>query len=515
MRVAAIDVGTNSVHLLVADISATGDVKFVEKAREQVELGRGGLDASMLAEDAMQRGLAAMASFRDAIDSLGVDEVTAAATSAVREAKNGSEWVRAVREQTGIHVRVITGGDEARLIYLGARKDLDFSKGYALLLDLGGGSAEFILCDSTQPLVKKSLPLGHIRLAERFGGSDPPSDASWTALRTHVRRALTPMLSDIPPGRFGSFTGTSGAVRTLARMATMAQGGEPPLHDHGLVLRRTELRKLVQVFRTTKRARYQEIPGMDMRRRHTLPYAAAMVYETMKTLGAEEIVASERSLRDGLLIDWALTHQPELNLSQTVAWPRLRAVLRMMDRFDVDRAHAEHVRDLAITLFDSLQEEHQLPGEMRRMLEFGALLHDVGHHIAGEDHNKHGQYLIAHSRLNGFTAPDVAILGNLIRYHRGGRPKKEHVSYAGLTRQQQRTVLWLAGMLRVADGLDRSHEQAVAHIDVQVLDDTIVIRPTCRSAAHLERWAVERRKMLLERTSNKRVEVLFPEEMAQ
>ncbi len=522
MRVAAIDVGTNSVHLLVADITSDGGVRFVEKAREQVELGRGGIDHATLTEDAMQRGLRAMISFKDAIDSLSVEAVTAAATSAVREAKNGSEWIRRVREQTGIHVKVITGADEARLIYLGARKDLDFSRGYALLLDLGGGSAEFILCDSAQPLVKRSLPLGHIRLAERYGLHDPPIDADWAALREHLRRCLTPLLAEIPAGRFGSFTGTSGAVRTLARMATLARGETAPAHDHGLILRRVDLKRLIQRFRTMKRARYQEIPGMDDRRRVTLPYAAAMVYEAMKVFGADEIVASERSLRDGLLVDWALTHKPELDLASMVAWPRLRAVLRMMERYEVERPHAEHVRNLSLSLFDALQDLHDLGGDARRMLEFGALLHDVGHHIAGEDHNKHGQYLIVHSRLNGFTAPDIALLGNLVRYHRGGRPKRTHPAFEAMSRSQQHTLLWLAGILKVADGLDRSHEQPIESVRTEVVDKEIRICAKATAPAHLEHWAVERRKDLLERVSQHTVHVRIdgpenvePDELAE
>ena len=368
MRVAAIDVGTNSVHMLVADVHPDGTLQVVEKAREQVELGRGGMSTNALAPDAMERGLAAMQSFATTLRSLGVEAVTAAATSAVREAKNGTEWTHRVRDTTGIHIRVISGQEEARLIYLGARNDLDFSKGYALLLDLGGGSAEVILADGSRPLCKKSLPLGHIRLTERFGSEDPPTDDTWRALRDHLRAELLPLRTDIPPGRFGTFTGTSGAVRTLARMAALARGEPTPTHDHGLVLTRAELKRLIGEFRRLKKARYSDLPGMDPRRRDTLPYAAAMVYETMRVFDAEKIVASERSLRDGLLVDWIQTHQPELDLAKTVAWPRLRAVLRLMDKYEVDRPHAERVRDLALALFDQLEPLHQLGGEQRRML---------------------------------------------------------------------------------------------------------------------------------------------------
>ena len=501
MRVAAIDVGTNSVHLLVADVSPTGEITVVEKAREQVELGRGGLDRNELADDAIARGLAAMVSFKEAIDGLGVHHVTAAATSAVREAKNGAEFVRTVREQTGIHISVISGPSEARHIYLGTRDDLDFSKGYALILDLGGGSAELILCDSAQPLVQRSLPLGHIRLAEQFGGEDPPDAERYRQMRRHIRQALVPLQNEIPAGHFGTFIGTSGSVRTLARMATLARGEQVPTHDHGLVLRQGELKQLMNTLRATRTSKMSELPGMDMRRKATLPYAAAMVYEAMKVFDAREIVASERSLRDGLVQAWIEKHQPELTLSKTVAWPRMRSILRMMERYQVDRSHAQRVRDMAITLFDGLQPRHELGGDARRMLEFGSLVHDVGHYIAGERHNRHGQYLIQHTRLPGFTAPEVALLGNLVRYHRGGRPKRGHHSFDALSRSQQKTLLWLAGILRVADALDRSHHQPVDEIEVELGDDGIHIMGSPTEHAHIERWAVERRKSLLERVA--------------
>jgi len=507
MRVAAIDVGTNSVHLLVADVDPSGEITVVEKAREQVELGRGGLDRNVLTDDAMERGLSAMVSFREAIDGLGVEDVTAAATSAVREAKNGSTFVRTVRERTGIHINVISGPAEARLIYLGTRADLDFSKGYALILDLGGGSAELILCDSAQPLVQRSLPLGHIRLSEQFAAGDPPSSKRFRELRDHVRTCLLPLQNEIPAGHFGTFIGTSGSVRTLARMATLARGEQVPTHDHGLVLRKAELKRLMNKLRSTKSSRLSDLPGMDMRRKATLPFAAAMVYEAMKVFDAPELVASERSLRDGLLQDWIERNQPELALSKTVAWPRMRAILRLMDRYPVERAHAERVRDLALVLFDGLQPLHELGGESRRMLEFGSLVHDIGHHIAGERHNKHGQYLIQHSRMTGFTAPEVALLGNLVRYHRGGRPKKRHHAFSALSSDQQKTLLWLASILRVADSLDRSHHQPVHEVSLQFDDDAIRIRAVASEHAHLERWAVERRKGLLQRVSGREVVV--------
>ncbi len=507
MRVAAIDVGTNSIHLLVGDVAPSGEITIVEKAREQVELGRGGLDHNRLTPEAIGRGIAAIASFRDAMSGLGVEAINAAATSAVREASNGAAFVRQVRDETGIHVRVISGLDEAQLIWLGARSDLDFSRGYAVLFDLGGGSAEILLCDSSSILASHSLPLGHIRVSEALTSSDPPTRDDINAVRAHTRATLRPVLRDILPGNFGTFVCTSGGVRTLGLMCTLGRGDPKPNHQHGLVIRRDELKQLLLQFQKLKASQLSELPGMDMRRRHTLPSAAAVLYQVMKSLDRDQVVTSERSLRDGLLQDWVVRHQPELSLAKTVAWPKMRSVLRMQERFDVHAAHAEQVRDLSLMLFDGLESLTGLGAESRRTLEFAALLHDVGHHIHPRSHNKHGEYLIRNSLMTGFTAPEVELLACLVRYHRGARPKQRDQRFAALHKSNQRAVQLLSGILRVADGLDRSHNQPIERVDVQTDGEAVVVVAHASDEAHLERWACERRKTLLSTALGRSVEI--------
>lgn len=509
MRVAAIDVGTNSVHLLVADVGPAGELTVVEKAREQVELGRGGIERNVLTPEAMERGIQALVSFRQATDLLQVEAIHAAATSAVREAKNGSEFCKAVRDRTGIHVKVINGHDEARLIWLGVRRDLDLARGPALLVDIGGGSVEVVLCDANGLLAAHSLPLGHIRLSEHFPQSDPPTAAELQAVRKHVRSALAPVLADIRPGGPGTFVGTSGSIRTLAKMALLAKGHPEPQHEHGLVLERSDLKKLLERFTNTRQARLTDLPGMDPRRRATLPTAAAVLYQVMKSLDRDLIVTSERSLRDGLLEDWIEHNQPELRLERTVAMPRMRSVLRLMERYEVDRPHAEQVRSLALALFDGLVGMHGLGPDARRMLEFGALLHDVGHHIDARDHNKHGQYLILNSRLSAFTAPEQAVLASVVRFHRGARPKRNHRHFAALSRVNQRKVEVLSTLIRMADALDRSHHQPISEVRVVTGPEGVTLEAVARQEAFLERWAAERRADLLASVLGRPVRVVL------
>ncbi|MCA9491093.1 MAG: Ppx/GppA family phosphatase [Myxococcales bacterium] len=496
MRIGAIDVGTNSVHLLVADIHGDGTWDVVEKDRIQVELGAGGLDVHKLSPAAWQRGLDAMKRFAEAARTLDVEDIHCAATSAVREAENGADWCREVRNATGVHVRVIPGREEGRLIYLGARADLDFTRGRVLLMDLGGGSTELISCDSESPVTIESLPLGHIRLTEEFPA--PLTKDDLNRLRQRIKAELKPLLNEIKPRSVATLVGTSGTLRLLARMATMARGDRMPEHSHGLVLYRGELDTLVRQLRSTPADQLGSLPGMDPRRQRTITAGAVLVQQVMRAFDKSRLVTSERSLRDGLIVDWILHNRPEIDLLSSVPDPRDRSIQRLMDRFGADPVHAKTVQERSLELFDALAPLHRLGFVERRVLGCAARVHDIGHYIGGASHNKHGAYLIRNSRLHGFTAPEIDLLALVVRYHRGGKPKPEHPEMATLSPDDQQKVRVLAGILRVADGLDRSHSQPVSRIEVELGDGRVLLRAFAVKEAHLERWATERRKDLLE-----------------
>ncbi len=505
MRIAAIDVGTNSVHLMVADIHPDGTWTVVETDRLQVELGAGGLDRNRLSPAAWKRGLVAMERFADAARSLQVEAIHCAATSAVREAENGADWCREVRERTGIHVRTISGREEGRLIYLGARADLDFTPGKVLLMDLGGGSTEFILCDSATPLVIESLPLGHIRLTEEF--PDLHDKESYGRLKRRIREGLAPLTTTVKGKSFHTLVGTSGTLRCLARMATLARGDRMPEHSHGLLLARTELDALVRKLRTTPADERHRIPGLDPRRERTITAGAVLVREVMRAFDKEQLVTSERSLRDGLIVDWILQNRPEIELLSSVPDPRDRSVRRLMDRYGADPAHAHFVCERSLQLFDALAPLHRLGFAERELLGHAARLHDIGHYIDGASHNRHGAYLIRNSRLHGFTAPEIELMATLVRYHRGKKPKPDHPEMAGLGPEERRTIKILAGILRIADALDRSHAQPVERVELDLKDGHLHVRALTSRPAHLERWASERRKSLLEAALHQEIHI--------
>ncbi len=497
MRVAAIDVGTNSIHLLVADVSAEGQISVVEKAREQVMLGRGGIGQRTIAQDAFDRGVEALAAFKIAADGLGCEDIHAAATSAVREASNGQAFCEAVKRRTGIHVRQISGADEARLIWLGARAEVDVSDGPVLLFDVGGGSTEFILATAAGPRMTVSLPLGHIRLSEKHGVGGAFDTAARKATKKAVRKALTALTSRLGDQPIARVVGTSGTVRCLARIATLARGEALPPHGSGLVLRRRDVEAFLGTVEGASRDAIAALPGMDGRRVDTLPAGAVIVREVLKATGAAQLTTLDRSLRDGLVIDWIERHRPEIDLQRTVLDPRARSTILAMRRFAPNERHARHVAELTTTLFDRLAPLHGLPSSDRDLAWSAAMLHDIGHHIAGRGHHRHGMYLLQHIRMPGFTAPETAVLAQVVRYHSRSRPKASHDDFQALPPEDQRRVTRLAGLLRIADALDRSHDQPVTALDVSWDDQAIRVDATMREGGELEHWAVAQRHDVL------------------
>lgn len=507
MRVAAVDVGTNSIHLLVADVAADGRITPVEKAREQVMLGAGGIGHHHIAPDAFARGVEALRRFKVAADSHECEDVHAAATSAVREASNGQEFCETVKGETGIHVRQVSGADEARLIYLGVRADLDFSRGRVLIFDVGGGSTEFILAEPGGPLLTLSLPLGHIRLAESHAAGPAFNAEARRAMKRQVRAALDELKARVRPEDVGQVVGTSGTVRTLARIATLARGDALPAHGSGLVASRKDVERFLEQAEQADGDALAAIPGMDSRRLATLPAGAVIVREVLKAIGAAELVTSDRSLRDGLIVDWIERHRPEIDLQRTVLDPRERSVLRAVQRFCPDETHARYVADLTLQLFDGLAPMHKLPATDRALAWSAAMLHDIGHHIAGRSHHKHGQYLLKHIRMPGFTAPELAVLSNVVRYHSRSRPKPHHEDYAALSDEDRRRVDVLAGIVRIADALDRSHDQPVTALSIHRTRRAIRLDATMREGGELELWAFQQRHDLLDKALSREVQL--------
>ncbi|MCC6805988.1 MAG: Ppx/GppA family phosphatase [Deltaproteobacteria bacterium] len=492
MRIAAIDIGTNSVHMIIARVHPRGRYEIVDSQKEMVKLGRGGLTEGVLMQDAQDRAISALHRIHKLAKVKQVEEIVAVATSAVREASNGGEFLARIMDEVGLRVQVIRGTEEARLIYLAVREAVDFRRDRGLIIDIGGGSVEFIVGTAKEPLFMRSVKLGVARLKEMFVSRDPFSPRELRAMRSHVRTQLLPIQQQIDAaGGFQRVLGTSGTILNLCAMANAAEGYEFDTKD-GLELDRKALKGLAKRLSDSTPKTREKLPEFDEKRGELTVVGAVLLDEIFDVLDVKALTGCDRALREGVILDYVERHRPDLAIAENETDTRRRSARGLLARYHGNEAHAERTVRFALQLFDATRSLHRLRDEDRDLLELGAWLHDIGYHISEESHHKHTYYLITQSRLAGFTAEAQQFVGLLGRYHRKGKPKLDHLEYQALAPPDRQRLKVLAALLKIADGLDRSHSGVVKQLEVKL--EPRRLRMTLRSEedAELEVWAAAR-----------------------
>jgi exopolyphosphatase/guanosine-5'-triphosphate,3'-diphosphate pyrophosphatase len=497
MRIAAIDIGTNSIHMIVVQVRPDLSFEVIDREKDMVRLGAGGLDGRSLTPTAVNAGIQTLTKFRRLADSHQVDEIVAAATSATREADNGGDFIAEADRQTGIRIRVISGTEEARLIHLAAGYGVDVGNGTAVVIDIGGGSVEVTLGPATEMRLGKSFKVGAIRLAERFVKSDPLSGRDERRLVKHLNKEMGAYLDEIASRGFDRVIGTSGTILSLGALAA-TQEGEPPEDLRNLRVSARSLRRLRKTLVASDIQERLALRGMDPRRADLNVGGSVLLDTILKRLGAEELTLCDLALREGLVLDYI--HQNSARIRKVERYPdvRRRSVVELGERCGYWSDHAQQVARLALSIFDQTRSVHGLSDREREWLEYGALLHDIGVHISYEKHHRHSYYLIKNGDLRGFDPVEIEIIALLARYHRQARPKKSHDGYGELSGRMRRTVRTLAAMVRLAEGLDRSHAQALAGIDLFPRGDDYLARLRASGDAELELWAAHRHVSPLE-----------------
>ncbi|HEX7778440.1 MAG TPA: Ppx/GppA phosphatase family protein, partial [Vicinamibacterales bacterium] len=421
-----------------------------------------------------------------------VDTVLAAATSATREARNGGEFLARIERETGIRARIITGADEARLIHQAAVYGVDVGSGRAVVIDIGGGSVEITLGTAKNIQLARSFKLGVIRLTERFVKTDPISPRDERRLVRYVKLEIDEYLDQLSKAGFDRLIGTSGTILSLGAVATAGQGHPP---DASLRNRRVSAKQLHRIRKALvsldieKRLR---VPGLDPRRADIAVAGAVLIDTIVRRLGASELTLCDLSLREGLVLDYIARHRQQI--AQVDRYPdvRRRSVIELAERCRYWPDHAQQVARLALQLFDATRDRHALGTRERGWLEFGALVHDIGAHISYESHHKHSYYLVKHGGLRGFDPHEIDIIGLIARYHRQATPKKAHEGFGDLPREHRATVRLLGAIVRLAEGLDRSHTQAVTGLSVAEDEAGLVVTLHTKGDAELELWAAHR-----------------------
>jgi exopolyphosphatase / guanosine-5'-triphosphate,3'-diphosphate pyrophosphatase len=491
MRIAAVDVGSNSIHMVVVETDGVEAPRVLAREKVMVGLAQGEAITGEIDPEALQAGLIALKQMVTTIRQLNCDHVMACGTAALREAKNAKDFLRAATKM-GISIQVISGEEEARLIHEAVSHAYPFPEGVVALMDIGGGSTELTWVEGGKVLASVSVPLGLQRLVDAFPTQDPPTVGELSALKRALRKQLKKHTRNLPNNLpFPHLIlGTSGTLEDLARC-----GGD------GDVLDLSQLRSLRRnLWSLSAKKRVQRLATVDPRRAAMLHVGAVWGEVLMQWLGASILRHLPVGLREGMIWE-ALRHGGQL--IPPLPERRRASVDALAQRTDPDPVHSVYVQQLAEQLFDDLRVEFELGDQEREWISCAARLHDIGFAIAEKDHHKHGAYMIQHGDLQGFWREELAVIAQIVRYHRGKKPDSiKHAAFAALEPWHQGVVLKLASILRLADALDRRRDQRIQRVRLRLRDEEVVLSVTSENTTRElrpEREAVESKGALLEK----------------
>ncbi|HZZ44242.1 MAG TPA: Ppx/GppA phosphatase family protein [Tepidisphaeraceae bacterium] len=493
VRLAAIDIGSNSIHMIVAQINADGTMTNLWRVKEAVGLGRLSFPSHRLSREAMDQAMGALTRILQAARQRRVEKILAVATSAVREAHNGGDFIERVRRKLRLDVRVVSAREEARLIYVAVRHAAPLGSDPEFIIDVGGGSVELIVGNDRQTLLLESRKLGAARMTAQHVKTDPISDEEKASLLKHYDHDLTSICEQIIALKPVGAIGTSGTLENLAEMCSPTPPASANAADAPLIIERARFQEMVAELVKAKPKDRAKMPGLDPQRQDQIVAGALLVNEFFERLKLRKIRICRSALREGIVLDYIQRHMPEIAIRREVPDPRRRSVLGLARRCEWNRVHSEHVTRLTLELFDDLKSLHGLGAGERELIEYGAMLHDIGWHIGHKSHHKHSMYLILHGGLKGFTPEEIQIVANIARYHRKSPPKSKHPDYQVLSPRAKQIVDIGAGILRIADGMDRSHGAVIQEVRCTISDDEIVCTLSAKSDAALELWAAKRK----------------------
>jgi exopolyphosphatase/guanosine-5'-triphosphate,3'-diphosphate pyrophosphatase len=506
-RIGAIDIGSNSIRAIIADVAASGAIRVVDELKAAPRLGAGLEETGELSDTSMRAAIDALARMATLARQLGARRLEAVATSAVRDARNGPTFLARVREDTGLSVRLLDGEGEARLSFLSALAHFELGAGRAVVMDIGGGSLELALAADGLLEHLISLPFGAVRLTERYlrGGGRRKDVAR---LRDDVRAELKKVLSK-KDWRGAQVIGSGGTFTNLAGIYSARRGIQIARSVHGTRVPRVELEHVLDTLQEMTPAERLGVPGLNQGRADIIVAGLAVAAEVMSRVEGREVQVSAYGIREGLLLETA-------RVSPTIADPgeaRERSVVQFAERCHYEEPHSRHVQELALQLFDQLAPHLRLNSADRLTLADAALLHDVGYHISYDKHHKHSYHLILHAELLGMSPEEQVAVANVARYHRGTPPEKRHRNFGPLAKTLRARIEKLAAILRVADGFDRGHVGAVERVRVRVTGSALRLSPTPstpEASLRLELWGACRKSKLLADLLDLPVEIVGP-----
>ncbi len=488
-RYAAIDIGSNSIRMLAAEVVDGTPVKTLASSRQVTRLGESVFRTGRISPGAMDLCSNVLAQMASEYRAVGVVGVRAAGTSALRDASNRDEFLTRASQALQEPVEVISGQEEARLIHLGVQTRWPHPAARLLILDIGGGSAELILSEHGRMVQAFSKPLGALRLKEVFLKNDPPGTRELHRMEEYIQERIVDAVKRFGEAPYDRAIATSATAAAVICALNHVPRAKRDTADR-LRASVSQVRKFYQEISTLDLESRRKIPGIGPKRAEIIVPGVAMLLHTLREFRLSKLYYSTAGLRDGIIADLA-SRGVGRELSRLDTEQR-RLMTEMTRRYGVPLPHAKKVAALAHTLFDSLQSLHRLPPSYGKVLEAAAYLHDSGHYISDTRHHRHSFYLVANSDMPGFTERERQLIANLCRYHRKSAPNPAHSQFEILEQEDKRAVLLLTPLLRLADSLDRGNEQRVESVECQIRGGEVVVRLRSGVDVDLEQWAGER-----------------------
>jgi len=494
--VASIDIGTNSIHLLIAQINTdlkTFSIKFTEKSTTR--LGERD-DEGNLTEESIKRALETLQRFKEYCLSYRVEKILAAATSAVRESPNGKDFIKTVKDSIGFSIELISGPEEARLIYLGVLSGMALDNKSHLILDIGGGSTEIILADSEDTRALTSARVGAVRLRNDLFDEAPLTKSRIAFIKTFIQGSLEPSIGKInkriEKHKPISLIATSGTAIALANLIS-AELGEPKQKMHGYKFKKDNLDKLLEKLIKMSSSERLKIPSLSDRRAEIIIPGGLILETSLRLLNIDELTISERALREGLVVDWMLRKGMLKNKFSMQSNIRKTTVVHQADKFGVNKVRAEKVANLALEIYDQTKDIlHDDKKYARNLLWAACFLCNSGKQINLSAYHKHSWYLIKNCELLGYSIAEKNIIASIARYHRKNMPKKRHESWQSIiSREDKEIVLDMSLILRLASSLDKKPVPSIASVKVSLIQNNITFKLIPKERGEdllLEKW---------------------------
>ena len=493
-RLAAIDIGSNSIRIVVAEAQAGGRYRILDEERETTRLGRALATTGELDEQSIEASLAALMRFKKIAAGLGVESPRAIATCAVREATNGPEFCRRVEESLELSVEVISAQKEAHLAFHSVRRRCDLAGKNTLLADIGGGSTEIVL--ATGELIESiyATRLGAVRLSQKFGSGQSLAGDDFDRMQRWIDRQLKKK-TDKPGAPIHLLIGSGGTFTSLGS-TVMATKGQSRLPVAGCQISRAELRHLIEKLRKMSLKQRREVPGLNPDRADIIVPGLTVIDRIMSRFKVNLLQVHAFGVRDGLLLSMFETLQGS---SEAIQPDEITQIERFAASCGVELDHARQVAKLSGQIYEGLCKHYELDPGDARLLDAAARMQDVGYLINYERHHKHSYHLILHSAMEDFRPEDLEIIANVARYHRGATPKKKHENFARLSAGDKYRVLTMAAVLRLAGCLDRSHNQTIHSVRVDGSDEQVEVIVEADEYPEVDLWAARRKAGLFER----------------